>query len=74
MRPLNGVPLTELQRHADELPQNPADWIPWNHARVWRLGQEFMMAARHGRKSPAAVSPESLNFQAAGIQKPSRRS
>jgi hypothetical protein len=23
--------LTELQRHADELKANPADWMPWNY-------------------------------------------
>ena len=23
--------LTELQRHAEELAANPADWMPWNH-------------------------------------------
>ena len=23
--------LTELQRHADELADNPADWMPWNY-------------------------------------------
>ena len=32
---LNGVNpfdyLTELQRHADELKQNPAEWMPWNY-------------------------------------------
>jgi hypothetical protein len=32
---LNGVDpfdyLTELQRHADELAENPKDWLPWNY-------------------------------------------
>ncbi len=23
--------LTELQRHAKELKQNPSDWMPWNY-------------------------------------------
>jgi transposase len=23
--------LTELQRHAGELKQNPAEWMPWNY-------------------------------------------
>jgi hypothetical protein len=23
--------LTELQRHADELAENPAAWMPWNY-------------------------------------------
>ena len=23
--------LTELQKHADELAQNPAAWMPWNY-------------------------------------------
>ena len=23
--------LTELQRHADELKQHPAEWMPWNY-------------------------------------------
>jgi hypothetical protein len=23
--------LTELQRHAEELKQNPAEWMPWNY-------------------------------------------
>jgi transposase len=23
--------LTELQRHAEELAANPADWMPWNY-------------------------------------------
>jgi hypothetical protein len=40
---LNGVHslnyLTELQRHADQLPRNPAAWLPWNYcgsiARTW---------------------------------------
>jgi transposase len=32
---LNGVNafayLTELLRHADELQQNPSEWMPWNY-------------------------------------------
>ena len=32
---LNGVNsfdyLVELQRHADELAKNPADWMPWSY-------------------------------------------
>jgi len=32
---LNGVHsldyLTELQRRVDELPRNPAAWMPWNY-------------------------------------------
>ena len=23
--------LTELQRHAGELPRNPSEWMPWNY-------------------------------------------
>ena len=32
---LNGINpfdyLTELQRHAEELKQNPPEWMPWNY-------------------------------------------
>jgi hypothetical protein len=29
--------LTELQRHAEELKQNPAAWMPWNYDTLARL-------------------------------------
>jgi len=36
---LNGVnpfhDLIELQRHADELRQNPSEWMPWNYSDTW---------------------------------------
>jgi hypothetical protein len=35
---LNGVNpfeyLTELQKHAEKLAKNPADWMPWNYRQV----------------------------------------
>ena len=31
--------LTELQRHARELPRNPWEWMPWNYRET--------LAARH---------------------------
>jgi len=26
--------LTELERHADALPSNPQDWMPWNYRQL----------------------------------------
>ena len=44
---LNGVNpfdyLTELQRHAEELKQNPSEWMPWNYRETLaRLAPSWM--------------------------------
>jgi transposase len=51
--------LTELQRHAAELKQKPAEWMPWNIARRWQRlphpPRHTMMIRSYGRKGSPAV-------------------
>ena len=50
--------LTELQRHAEELKQNPAEWMPWNYrdaryaARPWPRNMMVRRMAEKDRLRP----------------------
>ena len=37
--------LTELQRHADELPLDPGNWMPWNYQQTLELADTTANAA-----------------------------
>jgi hypothetical protein len=44
--------LTELQKHGEELAQNPAAWMPWNYRQTL---QRTVAALASGETTPPAV-------------------